>query len=75
MFAYDVMPRCRDQLVEDSRVDRRGVGDDVGGAHFQGGQRAAEKPAGGVPSRRLAMSMTMTFVLVDRSVDGAPIAR
>jgi hypothetical protein len=42
------MPRRRHQLIEDLRVDRRAVGDDLHRSHLQRVQGPAEKPAYGV---------------------------
>jgi hypothetical protein len=42
--AFDVVPRRRNQLVEDCRIHRRRVGDHLGRSHLQCGQRPADEP-------------------------------
>jgi hypothetical protein len=44
--AFRVVPGCRDQLVEHSRVGRCGVGNDLDRYDLQHRQRTAEEPAG-----------------------------
>ncbi|GAB3865623.1 hypothetical protein GCM10027610_116020 [Dactylosporangium cerinum] len=47
---FDVVPRRRNELIEDSRIHRRRVSDHFGGSHLQHGHRPAEEPScrGGV---------------------------
>jgi hypothetical protein len=48
VVSLNVMPRRWDQLIEHPRIDRCGVGHDLGLYHFQGGDRSAEEPAGSI---------------------------
>jgi hypothetical protein len=42
---FDVIPRPRDQRIEDRRVHRRRVRDHLGGSHLQHNHRPVEEPA------------------------------
>jgi len=67
----DVVPRCGQQLVEDRRVDHRGVDDHLGRLDLEHGDGPPEEPPsrGSVPAHRHVDDLP---VLVDGSVNIPP---